>query len=94
MATNVVSFPLKYTHTRVATRLTSLCDTPQDISTTHTPFVTHPHHKGAWIVGLDAEGAIRLWCILHPHNPRPGDPKLPDQVCAYAMLFCDSGDNS
>lgn len=50
-----------------------------DRTHTHTtPFLLIT--SGAWIVGLDAEGGVRIWCILHPSNPQPGDPKLPDQV--------------
>lgn len=39
-------------------------------------------------MGLDAEGAVRIWCILHPRNPQPGDPKLPDQVPFPVFLSC------
>lgn len=48
---------------------------------------TLPNKPGSWIVGLDAEGAVRIWCILHPRNPQPGDAKLPDQVLFLCFLF-------
>jgi len=26
---------------------------------------------GSWIVGLEATGAVRIWCIIHPQKPSP-----------------------
>lgn len=36
---------------------------------------------GSWVLGVQADGSLHLWCLLHQGTTvRPGPPRLPDQV--------------
>ena len=65
------SLPLPHIHPHVNSSLLLLAFVPS-----FPPSLS----SGSWIVGLEATGAVRIWCIIHPQNPQPGDPKLHEYV--------------